>query len=155
MALLLNPKHEAFAQAVAAGCGLLDAYERAGFVRAYGNPNRLARRPKVAARIAELQSQISPADLVNIEYIQAKVIALNAEILGAATDRDALARIANDLHHLAEALNLQASEIGVPRLSADIPKSEPVNLGFGRQTPAEMPATSAHSGYSETAECFR
>jgi hypothetical protein len=46
MARLLHPKHEAFAQAVAAGVGLSDAYEQVGFVRRRGNPNRLARRPK-------------------------------------------------------------------------------------------------------------
>jgi hypothetical protein len=96
MVRLLHPKHEAFAQAVAAGVGLGDAYEHVGYVRRRGNPNRLARRPKVAARIAELRSQVFPADLVNLEYIQAKARDIAPQIPDAAGNRDLASRLADE-----------------------------------------------------------
>jgi hypothetical protein len=59
MPILQNPRHEAFAQARAKGALLDDAYEDAGFVPERGNACRLAKRPEVAARIAELRADNS------------------------------------------------------------------------------------------------
>jgi hypothetical protein len=70
MPTLQNPRHEAFAQARAKGARLDDAYEDAGFVLCKGHPSRLARRPEVAERIAELRrlrneaEDISPQRLI-------------------------------------------------------------------------------------------
>jgi hypothetical protein len=113
MPRLCNTKHEAFAQAVAADVSLSDAYEHAGFVRRRGNPNRLARHPKVAARIAELQSHVRPADLVNLEYIQAKVQEIGPQIPRAAGNRDAASRLANNLRRVAAALDQYAGHVEV------------------------------------------
>jgi type IV pilus biogenesis protein CpaD/CtpE len=124
---LYNPKHEAFAQAVAADMGLSDAYERAGFVRRRGNPNRLARRPKVKARIEELQSLVLPVDLANLEYLQAKTLAIGAQIPDAASNRDAASRLANDLRRIARALDQYAGTIEV----VPLPSTDRTN---GRQT---------------------
>src|SRR5205823_14013459 len=55
MPTLLDPRHEAFAQARAREALLIDAYESAGFVRHRGHPSRLARKAEVAERIAELR----------------------------------------------------------------------------------------------------
>ena len=55
MPSLLDPHHECFAQARARGMLLIDAYETAGFVRHRGHPSRLACKPEVAERIAELR----------------------------------------------------------------------------------------------------
>jgi hypothetical protein len=49
-----NPKHEIFAQQIAAGVRPADAYVRAGFEPSRANFHRLAKKPKVAQRIAEL-----------------------------------------------------------------------------------------------------
>jgi hypothetical protein len=108
---LRNPKHEAFAQAVASDVALADAYERVGFVRRRGNPNRLARHPKVAARIAELQSLVFPADLENLAYIQAKALAVAAQVLDAAGNRDMTLRLANDFRRISTALEQQAGKV--------------------------------------------
>ncbi len=55
MPSLRDPHHECFAQARARGMLLIDAYETAGFVRHRGHPSRLACKPEVAERIAELR----------------------------------------------------------------------------------------------------
>jgi type IV pilus biogenesis protein CpaD/CtpE len=111
MPRLHNVKRETFAQAVAADMSLGDAYEHAGFVRRRGNPKRLARHPKVAARIAELQSHVSPADLTNLLHLQAKVFEIGSQIPGAAGNRDAASRFANDLRRIATALDQHAGKI--------------------------------------------
>ena len=54
MGALGNPKHEIFAQHVAAGTPPRQAYTRAGFEPSRANFHRLAKKPKVAQRIAEL-----------------------------------------------------------------------------------------------------
>ena len=54
MGALGNPKHEIFAQHVAAGMPPREAYTSAGFVPSRANFHRLAKKPKVAARIREL-----------------------------------------------------------------------------------------------------
>ena len=54
MGTLGNPKHEIFAQHVAAGMPPREAYTRAGFEPSRANFHRLAKKPKVAARIREL-----------------------------------------------------------------------------------------------------
>jgi hypothetical protein len=54
MGALGNPKHEIFAQHVAAGMPPREAYTRAGFEPSRANFHRLAKKPKVAARIREL-----------------------------------------------------------------------------------------------------
>jgi hypothetical protein len=51
-----NPKHEIFAQHVAAGMRPRDAYTRAGFEPSRANFHRLMKKPHVARRIAELIS---------------------------------------------------------------------------------------------------
>jgi hypothetical protein len=75
---LRNHRHEAFARAVANGNKLIDAYQHAGYSRRRGNPNRLARRPEVSVRIVELQPVSNSADITNLEYVSAKLIALAA-----------------------------------------------------------------------------
>ena len=62
MSMLPNPRHETFAKARAKGALLDEAYEAAGFVLAKGHPSRLARRPEVAERIAELRALQADAD---------------------------------------------------------------------------------------------
>ena len=57
MAILTNPRHEKFAQVLAAGESAAEANERAGYKPNYGNAVRLKRYEKVATHVAELQSR--------------------------------------------------------------------------------------------------
>jgi hypothetical protein len=74
MPVLDNPRHEFFAQARAKGARLDDAYEDAGFVLNSGHPSRLARRPEVAARIAELRVQRNEANDISPQKVIATLL---------------------------------------------------------------------------------
>ncbi len=53
--ILERPRHEAFAQSLATGMSITDAYEEAGFKRHLGNSSRLSKTPAIKARVAFLQ----------------------------------------------------------------------------------------------------
>jgi hypothetical protein len=55
MPILQNARHEVFAQSRAKGARLEDAYEDAGFIPGNGHAGKLAQRPDVFERIAELR----------------------------------------------------------------------------------------------------
>jgi hypothetical protein len=55
MPILRNPRHEKFAQELAAGKSAAEAYQRAGYIKNFGNCIRLKGNERVAARVAELQ----------------------------------------------------------------------------------------------------
>ena len=59
MSTLQNARYEAFAVARAKGAGLGAAYEEAGFVGGSGNASKLAGRPDIAARVAELRDELA------------------------------------------------------------------------------------------------
>ncbi len=63
---LRNPKHEAFVQFLLQGESYVDAHEHAGFRRDDGNACRLAKNPKVQARLAELQNEIAGENKVTV-----------------------------------------------------------------------------------------
>jgi hypothetical protein len=73
MPALLDPRHEAFAQARAKGALLIDAYESAGFVRHRGHPSRLALRREVADRIAVLRFSQTESDDVSPQGLLASL----------------------------------------------------------------------------------
>jgi phage terminase small subunit len=58
MAVLADPKREKFAQFVARGLPIIEAYVRAGYKKNSGNATSMRKRPDVAARIEELQKQM-------------------------------------------------------------------------------------------------
>src|SRR5689334_2319091 len=70
---LENARHEAFAQNVASGMSLVEAYEQAGYDRNYGNAVRLKGNEKVADRIAELQDEAKERTLVTVERLTAEL----------------------------------------------------------------------------------
>ena len=92
MPTLSNPRYEAFAQARAKGALLIDAYESAGFVRHRDHPSRLAWKPGVAERIAELRKlQTYMEDLT----LNGLLVSLGRIIrAGAGSDTPALANAA-------------------------------------------------------------
>ena len=77
MPQLRNIRQEAFANYRARGCSLEEAYEMAGFVRDSGHACRLARRPRVAARIVEVRAELgNAAPRANLEQTIAGLLAL-------------------------------------------------------------------------------
>jgi hypothetical protein len=82
MSALGNPKHETFAQHVAAGMQPREAYTRAGFEQSRANFHRLAKKPHVARRIAELigdrerlitAARMQPAEILQILHERANI----------------------------------------------------------------------------------
>jgi hypothetical protein len=61
MGVLTRPQHEKFAQLVASGSTIVDAYEKSGYPRNRSNACRLRLRERISARIDELQSQRTAA----------------------------------------------------------------------------------------------
>ena len=81
MPILRNPRHERFAQELAAGKSAAEAYERAGYVKNFGNCIRLKGNERVSARVAEIQygsaarAEVSVASLLG-ELEEARLLAL-------------------------------------------------------------------------------
>jgi hypothetical protein len=102
MTTLHKPQHERFAQFIASGVSLKDAFENAGYAPRRGNPGRLARHPDVAKRIAELKAELQPSDAASIEFFKRKLVSI-AEEVGRAdgNDRAIFSRAAADLRQLA------------------------------------------------------
>lgn len=79
MPVLSNPRHERFAQAIARGKTQHDAYSAAGFepnqkakdVRS--NAGKLARKPQVAERIAELQGKQAQRIGITVDALVAEL----------------------------------------------------------------------------------
>ena len=112
MPTLDHPRYEAFAQARAKGARLDDAYEDAGFVLCKGHSSRLARRPEVAERIAELRAQRNEAEDVSPQRVIASLLRMAKA--GEGSQNAALlkeARLA-----LLDAARLQDGRAGVRRL---------------------------------------
>jgi hypothetical protein len=57
MAILTNPRHEAFAQALAQGMSASAAYGQVGFKPHRANAASLARKEHISVRVAELQEE--------------------------------------------------------------------------------------------------
>lgn len=89
MPVLSNPKHEAFAQALAKGQSASEAYVSAGYSPNDGNAARLKGNERVAARLAELQqraaakTELTVATLIE-ELEEARIIAVEAKQASAA-----------------------------------------------------------------------
>ncbi len=84
MPALANARHEAFSQYRAKGALLDEAFERAGFVLAKGHSSRLACRPEVAERIAEIRAAMPEAEDVTPQALMASLM----RIVAAGIDSD-------------------------------------------------------------------
>jgi hypothetical protein len=58
--VLENARHEGFARELARGKSLVRAYVAAGYAHNRPNASRLAKRPEVRARVAELHGRLRP-----------------------------------------------------------------------------------------------
>lgn len=73
MPVLLNPRHETFAQAVAKGKSAIEAYEAAGYKPHRPSASRLLTNANVAARVAELQGRGARKVEVTLESLAAEL----------------------------------------------------------------------------------
>lgn len=76
MPVLDNPKYEKFAQGLAAGLDLNDAYTQAGYNPSPSNAHRLKNNEKVKSRVTEIVSNISE----KAEWDAAKRLKMLADI---------------------------------------------------------------------------
>ncbi|MGI9168882.1 MAG: hypothetical protein ACR2FH_01720 [Caulobacteraceae bacterium] len=74
MPILQNPRYEAFAQARVSGASLEQAYEDAGFAPDTSHACRLAKRPEVAERMAELLREQDEAEDASPRAIVAALV---------------------------------------------------------------------------------
>jgi len=70
MAALKDPQHEKFASELAELKAPIEAYKLAGYVPDRGNANRLARKPHIRARVAELLNEAAEyADIRRVRVL--------------------------------------------------------------------------------------
>ena len=76
MPVLTNIRHELFAQAVAKGADLVEAYSLAGFKRHEGNASRLRADNAVSARISEILKDAAFETGVTVEMVTREIAAI-------------------------------------------------------------------------------
>jgi phage terminase small subunit len=76
MAPLKNPRHDAFCREIAGGHSVAGAWVAVGFNAKARNAARLARQPKIVARIAELRDEFNEGAEIKLRYLQEKLLAL-------------------------------------------------------------------------------
>jgi hypothetical protein len=86
MAISKNPRHEAFAQALARGMSATAAYVEAGFKPSRHNAAALARRQHVSSRVAELQEEQLA---IHQQSVAAAVVNAQVTIEGLIADAEA------------------------------------------------------------------
>lgn len=69
MPVLSNPKHEAFAQALAKGKTQNEAYAEAGYRPHDGNAARLSGNERIVRRVAELQTKVAAKTEITLELL--------------------------------------------------------------------------------------
>jgi hypothetical protein len=72
MAILPNPRHERFAQALAEGKPASAAYEQAGYSPNDGNAVRLKGNERIQSRVSELQEQGAERAVVTLQSLIAE-----------------------------------------------------------------------------------
>ena len=95
MSVLKNPRHERFAQLLAAGKTATDAYELAGYKRDAGNSSHLAKSDDITSRVQEITTE-------SLERVRATA--------AVAAERAAITR--QSLTEMARELYAQAKEAG-------------------------------------------
>ena len=69
MPVLKNARHERFAQELAMGKTQVEAYEVAGYVANDSNSSKMARNPKILARVAEITGKAAQKAAVTVASI--------------------------------------------------------------------------------------
>jgi phage terminase small subunit len=92
MAVLRNPGHERYAQELAKGLDQDEAYRVAGYTGGKTAASRLANRPEVIARVAEIQARAAVRAEVSVEKVLRELALLGfanmADYMRAGADGD-------------------------------------------------------------------
>lgn len=88
MAILNNPRHERFAQGLAAGKSQAEAYQEAGYRPSESNASTLRSNQKVSARIAELQERAAASVQVSREWVLERLVENANRAMQAAAVKD-------------------------------------------------------------------
>src|SRR4029077_16490723 len=86
MGVLANAKWELFAQEIAKGIGVVEAYANAGYAPNDGNGSTLAAKDEVKARIKEIKEGIAQAVADALVLDRTKLLAELAKIANADVD---------------------------------------------------------------------
>ena len=99
MPVLENPKHEAFAQALAKGKTADEAYQLAGYAANRGNATRMKANESILGRVTELQGMAAERVVVDREWVLARLIenAKNCQSDNPAASNKALELIGKEL----------------------------------------------------------
>jgi hypothetical protein len=135
MPALANPQHEVFAIARARGALLEDAYGEAGYAARKGHAWRIANRPEVQARIAELRAERSRVE----EAFPRTIINVLMHLAQVNDERDTPAGSRETRASLLEALRLERQIADAKRRDQDN-LMKTVSYGF-RRPPGDRPPT--------------
>ena len=86
MPALSNPRHELFAQVLAAGCSATEAYVKAGYRLNKGNAGRLKANESIKKRVKELQARNVQAQEAAVGVTIERLRAQFAEAYGLAKE---------------------------------------------------------------------
>jgi phage terminase small subunit len=109
MAILTNPRHERFAQALFGGKPANAAYEEAGYKPHDGNCIRLRGNERIKARLAELQAEIAKENVVSVGSLLAELESARQK----ATDLDQLSAAVRAIEAKAKIAGLLTQKIEI------------------------------------------
>ena len=92
MGVLGNPKHELFAQGLAAGMSAVDAYRAAGYSPDRGAASRLSANVSVRARVEELQAAAADSLILSLEEAQRFATDIVRTAVGTVDEKSPLAQ---------------------------------------------------------------
>lgn len=137
MPVLANPRHEAFAQALAKGKTATEAYVEAGFHPHDGNAARLRGNERIVSRVAELQARAAE----KAEWSAAERLASLKAIHDASLADDRRTAISA----ISEANKMQGSYAPAKR-EVSGPNGGPINLNVSGMTDEQLAALEAALG---------
>jgi hypothetical protein len=115
MAVLNNPRHERFAEALASGKSASQAYAEAGYKKDRRNASRLTSNDDIRARVAELQSRAAERAVIDKQWVLdgLKELADRCMQRVAVLDRGRVVEYRFDAVGAVRALHLLGRELGM------------------------------------------
>jgi hypothetical protein len=113
MPVLRNPKHERFAQEIANGRSLVDAYKAAGFKPDFRNAKRLRDRKDIGQRVDQILTDRERRATLSTERAIEKAAITKADVIGMLIEDRALARANVQASAAIRAAELLGKELGM------------------------------------------
>jgi len=113
MPVLRNPKHERFAQEIANGRSLVDAYKAAGFKPDFRNAKRLRDRKEIGQRVDQILTDRERRATLSTERAIEKAAITKADVIGMLIEDRALARANVQASAAIRAVELLGKELGM------------------------------------------